>query len=56
MGTVAGVEAALPLLEQSKAGAIVVVGTTGAVEIAGAPRPYASVRARAASLAGATAW
>ena len=45
MGTVAGVEAALPLLEQSKAGAIVVVGTTGAVEIAGAPRPYASVKA-----------
>jgi 3-oxoacyl-[acyl-carrier protein] reductase len=45
MGTVAGVEAALPLLEKSKAGAIVVVGTTGAVEIAGAPRPYASVKA-----------
>ena len=45
MGTVAGIEAALPLLEQSKAGAIVVVGTTGAVEIAGAPRPYASVKA-----------
>ncbi|MFL5268442.1 MAG: SDR family NAD(P)-dependent oxidoreductase [Stellaceae bacterium] len=45
MGTVAGVEAALPLLEQSKAGAIIVVGTTGAVEIAGAPRPYASVKA-----------
>jgi 3-oxoacyl-[acyl-carrier protein] reductase len=45
MGTVAGVEAAIPFLEQSKAGAIVVVGTTGAVEIAGAPRPYASVKA-----------
>jgi 3-oxoacyl-[acyl-carrier protein] reductase len=45
LGTVAGVEAALPFLEGSKAGAIVVVGTTGAVEIAGAPRPYASVKA-----------
>jgi 3-oxoacyl-[acyl-carrier protein] reductase len=45
LGTVAGCEAAIPLLEQSAAGAIVVIGTTGAVEIAGAPRPYASVKA-----------
>jgi 3-oxoacyl-[acyl-carrier protein] reductase len=45
MGTIAGVEAALPFLEKSSAGAIVVIGTTGAVEIAGAPRPYASVKA-----------
>jgi len=45
MGTVAGVEAAIPLLDQSKEGAIVVVGTTGAVEIAGPPRPYASAKA-----------
>jgi 3-oxoacyl-[acyl-carrier protein] reductase len=45
MGTVAGVEAAIPLLEQSTAGAIVVIGTTGAVEIAGPPRPYASAKA-----------
>jgi 3-oxoacyl-[acyl-carrier protein] reductase len=45
MGTVAGVEAAIPFLEQSKAGSIVAIGTTGAVEIAGAPRPYASVKA-----------
>jgi len=45
MGTVAGIEAALPLLEQSEAGSIVVLGTTGAIEIAGAPRPYASVKA-----------
>jgi 3-oxoacyl-[acyl-carrier protein] reductase len=45
MGTVAGVEAALPFLEKSEAGAVIVVGTTGAVEIAGAPRPYASVKA-----------
>jgi 3-oxoacyl-[acyl-carrier protein] reductase len=45
MGTVAGVEAAIPFLEQSAAGAIVVVGTTGAIEIAGPPRPYASAKA-----------
>jgi 3-oxoacyl-[acyl-carrier protein] reductase len=45
MGTVAGIEAAIPFLEESGAGAVVVVGTTGAVEIAGAPRPYASVKA-----------
>jgi 3-oxoacyl-[acyl-carrier protein] reductase len=45
MGTVAGIETALPLLERSSAGAIVVVGTTGAVEIAGAMRPYAAVKA-----------
>jgi 3-oxoacyl-[acyl-carrier protein] reductase len=45
MGTVAGVEAAIPFLEKSTAGAIVVIGTTGAVEIAGLPRPYASVKA-----------
>ena len=45
MGTVAGIEAAIPHLEQSAAGAIVVVGTTGAIEIAGPPRPYASAKA-----------
>ncbi len=45
MGTVAGVEAAIPFLEKSSAGAIVVIGTTGAIEIAGAPRPYASAKA-----------
>lgn len=45
MATVAGIEAAIPLLEQSEAGAIVVVGTTGAIEIAGPPRPYASAKA-----------
>ena len=44
MGTVAGVEAAIPHLEKS-AGAIVVVGTTGAIEMQGAMRPYASVKA-----------
>jgi NAD(P)-dependent dehydrogenase (short-subunit alcohol dehydrogenase family) len=45
MGTIAGIEAAIPLLEKSAAGSIVVIGTTGAIEIAGAPRPYASVKA-----------
>jgi NAD(P)-dependent dehydrogenase (short-subunit alcohol dehydrogenase family) len=45
LGTIAGVEAAIPLLERSAAGSIVVIGTTGAIEIAGAPRPYASVKA-----------
>jgi 3-oxoacyl-[acyl-carrier protein] reductase len=45
MGTVTGVEAAIPFLEKSQAGAIVVVGTTGAIEIAGPPRPYASAKA-----------
>jgi 3-oxoacyl-[acyl-carrier protein] reductase len=45
MGTIAGVEAAIPFLERSDAGAIVVIGTTGAIEIAGPPRPYASAKA-----------
>jgi 3-oxoacyl-[acyl-carrier protein] reductase len=45
MGTVVGVEAAVPFLEKSSSGAIVVVGTTGAIEMAGAMRPYASVKA-----------
>jgi 3-oxoacyl-[acyl-carrier protein] reductase len=45
MGTVAGVEAAIPLLEHSAIGSIVVIGTTGAIEIAGPPRPYASAKA-----------
>ncbi|HJT07173.1 MAG TPA: SDR family NAD(P)-dependent oxidoreductase [Stellaceae bacterium] len=46
MGTVFGCEAALPALEKSQGGgAIVVIGTTGLVEIAGPTRPYASVKA-----------
>ena len=45
IGTVAGVEATIPFLEQSECGAIVVVGPTGAIEIAGPPRPYASAKA-----------
>ena len=47
MGTVAGIEAAIPYIEKSQAGAIIVVGTTGALEMYGASylRPYASVKA-----------
>jgi 3-oxoacyl-[acyl-carrier protein] reductase len=45
MGTVRGCEAAVPLLEKSGAGAIVVIGTTGAVEIAGPRRSYSGVKA-----------
>jgi 3-oxoacyl-[acyl-carrier protein] reductase len=45
LGTVFGIEAALPHLERAAEGAVVVVGTTGAVEVAGANRPYASTKA-----------
>ncbi|HEX6841310.1 MAG TPA: SDR family NAD(P)-dependent oxidoreductase [Stellaceae bacterium] len=45
MGTVFGCEASLPALEKAGGGAIVVIGTTGLVEIAGPTRPYASVKA-----------
>jgi 3-oxoacyl-[acyl-carrier protein] reductase len=45
MGTVRGCEAAVPFLERSGAGAIVVVGTTAAVEVVGPRRPYSAVKA-----------
>jgi 3-oxoacyl-[acyl-carrier protein] reductase len=45
MGNVAGVEASVPYLEKSQAGAVVIIGTTGAIEINGPMRPYASVKA-----------
>jgi 3-oxoacyl-[acyl-carrier protein] reductase len=45
MGTVFGIEAALPLLEQSRAGSIVVIGSTALAEIYSPPRSYASVKA-----------
>jgi 3-oxoacyl-[acyl-carrier protein] reductase len=45
MGTVAGIEAALPLLEKSGAGSIVVIGSVAAVEIIGPTRPYNAVKA-----------
>jgi 3-oxoacyl-[acyl-carrier protein] reductase len=45
MSTIAGTEAAIPFLERSDSSAIVVIGTTGAIEIAGLARPYASAKA-----------
>lgn len=45
MGTVFGVEAALPLLERSSAGSVVVVGSTAMAEIYGPTRSYAAVKA-----------
>ena len=45
MGTVAGVEAAIPHLEKSGNGSIVVIGTIAAIETSGAARPYAAVKA-----------
>jgi len=43
MGTVAGVEAALPLLEKSGAGSVVIIGSVAAVEVTGPTRPYNAV-------------
>jgi 3-oxoacyl-[acyl-carrier protein] reductase len=45
MGTVVGVEAALPLLEKSDAGSVVVIGSVAAVEVSGPTRPYNAVKA-----------
>lgn len=45
MGTVRSVEAALPFLERSDAGAIVAIATTAALEFFGGIRPYNSVKA-----------
>jgi 3-oxoacyl-[acyl-carrier protein] reductase len=45
MGTVFGIEAALPLLEKSEAGSIVVVGSTAMAEVYGPNRSYAAVKA-----------
>src|SRR3954454_8188311 len=45
MGTVFGVEAALPILEKSTAGSIVVVGSTALAEVYGPTRSYAAVKA-----------
>jgi NAD(P)-dependent dehydrogenase (short-subunit alcohol dehydrogenase family) len=45
MGTVFGIEAALPIIERSAAGSIVVVGSTAMAEIYGPPRSYAAVKA-----------
>ncbi|HEV2335569.1 MAG TPA: SDR family NAD(P)-dependent oxidoreductase [Stellaceae bacterium] len=45
MGTVFGIEAALPILERSEAGSIVVVGSTAMAEVYGPTRSYAAVKA-----------
>src|SRR4051812_2970436 len=45
LGTVAGVEAAIPALERSRAGAIVLITTSGSVQVYGPPTPYPVVKA-----------
>jgi 3-oxoacyl-[acyl-carrier protein] reductase len=45
MGTVVGIEAALPFLEKSGAGAVVVIGSIAAAEVTGPTRPYNAVKA-----------
>jgi 3-oxoacyl-[acyl-carrier protein] reductase len=45
MGTVFGIEAALPHLEKSAAGSIVVVGSTALAEVYAPRRSYASIKA-----------
>ncbi len=45
MGTVFGIEAALPILEHSDAGSIVVVGSTAMAEVYGPTRSYAAIKA-----------
>jgi 3-oxoacyl-[acyl-carrier protein] reductase len=45
LGTVVGIEAALPHIEKSSAGSIVVVNTTGSVQVFGPPTPYPAVKA-----------
>jgi len=45
LGTVTGIEAALPALEKSGAGAVVIIGSVAAVEVVGPTRPYNAVKA-----------
>jgi 3-oxoacyl-[acyl-carrier protein] reductase len=45
LGTFRGCEAAVPFLEKSGAGAIVVVGSTAAVEVVGPRRAYSGLKA-----------
>lgn len=45
MGTVVGIEAGLPHLEKSGAGAVVIIGSVAAVEVVGATRPYNAAKA-----------
>jgi 3-oxoacyl-[acyl-carrier protein] reductase len=45
MATVFGIEAALPFIEKSNAGSVVVVGSTALAEVYGPTRSYAAVKA-----------
>jgi 3-oxoacyl-[acyl-carrier protein] reductase len=45
LSTVRGCEAAVPHLEKSGTGAVVVIGTVSAVEVSGPRRPYSAVKA-----------
>jgi NAD(P)-dependent dehydrogenase (short-subunit alcohol dehydrogenase family) len=45
MSTVFGIEAALPIIERSEAGSIVVVGSTALAEVYGPTRSYAAIKA-----------
>lgn len=45
LGTLRGCETAVPFLEKSGAGAIVVIGSTAAVEVVGPRRAYSGVKA-----------
>jgi 3-oxoacyl-[acyl-carrier protein] reductase len=45
LSTVVGVETALPLLQKSGAGAVVIIGSVAAVEVVGPTRPYNAVKA-----------
>jgi 3-oxoacyl-[acyl-carrier protein] reductase len=45
MATVFGIEAALPIIEKSTAGSIIVVGSTALAEVYGPTRSYAAVKA-----------
>ena len=46
LGTVAGIEAALPIVERSS-GSIIMINTTGSVQVWGPPTPYPVVKAGA---------
>jgi 3-oxoacyl-[acyl-carrier protein] reductase len=53
MATYRGIEAALPFLKQSKAGSIVAIGTTAALEEFYGPQPYNAIKAAVINYAAA---
>lgn len=55
MGTWRGIDAAMPHLEKSDAGSIIVIGTTVAIEPGFGPQPYAAMKAAIIHHAGALA-